>query len=131
MNAIKQEDFLGCAVACVAFILKIKYKNARELFKGGEKKAQTLGFYCKEIVEVLNRAGHNYQYKYIKPKARSKVCKQGSIVFIKRSKKYIYGHYLVRSEKKWMDSWINLPDESIKAGFRKRLPGKAIYAVLQ
>ncbi|MEK7160371.1 MAG: cysteine peptidase family C39 domain-containing protein [Patescibacteria group bacterium] len=131
MKPTRQEDAFGCAVACVAFVLNIKYKYATELFKNGKKKARSSGFYCKEIVEVFKNTGFKYQYKYIKPKIRNKIYQQNAIVFIKKSKKYHYGHYLVRFENKWMDSWINFPDKKIKAGFRKRLPGKAIYAIFQ
>lgn len=130
--SIRQEDDFGCAVACIAFVLNIKYKDAIKLFKNGEKRTKEIpNFYCREIVKILNDAGLNYQHKIIKPKIRNKIYKQNSIVFIKKSKKYHFGHYLVRFENNWMDSWINFPNESIKAGFRKRLPGKAIYAILK
>ncbi len=130
MKSIKQEDSLGCAIACVASVLKIEYKDAIRLFINGKKRAKEIpNFYCREIVMILNNAGLNYQYKYIKPEIRNKIYQQNSIVFIKRSKKYSYGHYLVRFKNKWVDSWINFPNESIKAGFRKRLPGKALYVI--
>jgi len=32
MEPIRQEDGLGCAVACVAFVLKIPYQQALTLF---------------------------------------------------------------------------------------------------
>lgn len=131
MKLVKQEDRFGCAVACVAFVMNIKYKNARKLFKNGEKRAKNSGFYCREIIVILRNAGLNYRYKYIKPEIRRQIYKLNTIAFIKRSKKYCYGHYLVKRENKWMDPWINLPDKNIKAGFRKRLPGKAIYAIFQ
>ncbi len=132
MKPTRQEDNFGCAVACMAFVLNIKYKDAIKLFKNGEKRVKSIpNFYCREIVEILNNAGFNYQYKYIKPKIRNKIYKQNTIVFIKKSKKYHYGHYLVRYNNRWMDSWINFPDDKIKAGFRKRLPGKTIYIIFQ
>jgi len=60
----------------------------------------------------------------------------GVIVFIKRSVRYPAGHYLARMNGQWMDPWINFPnDQNIKniknatSGFRKKLPGKPIYAL--
>lgn len=40
-----------------------------------------------------------------------------------------FGHYLIRFNNQWIDPWINLPNKNIKAGFRKRLPGKPIYGI--
>lgn len=130
MQPVKQEDSFGCAVACVAFVLNVKYGKAIELFINGKERAKDLpDFYCREIVKVLKNTGLDYQHKYVKTKIRKKIYAENSIVFIKRSKKYRYGHYLVRYRNMWMDSWINLPDRKIKAGFRKRLPGKALYVI--
>ncbi len=130
---VKQEDQLGCGVACVSFILDISYLEALCLFKKGELRAKRLGFYCKDIIEAFNNIGIRYTYKYIKQRIRSKIYKKGTIVFIKKSKKYPSGHYLCRAQDVWMDPWINFRlDKDIlkaKAGFRKRLPGKPIYAI--
>ena len=127
MKPIKQADPFGCGIACVAFVLTINYKSALKLFVDGEKRAKEEGFYCKEIAITLNHLG--LKYKYLKKGLRKNVYRPNTIVFLKRSKKYPYGHYLVRFNNKWMDSWINLPDKNIKAGFRKRLPGKPIYTI--
>ena len=129
MNPIQQEDLFGCGVACVAFILNIEYFKAKGLFKKGKYKARNSGFYCREIVDVLKRTRPNCTYKYIKPKIKNKIYQDSAIVFIKKSKNYPFGHYLVRDKNGWMDPWINFPDENIRAGFRKRLPGKAIYVI--
>ena len=75
-----------------------------------------------------------YEYRYIKPKIRKLIYRPGTIIFIARSKKYPAGHYLAMgSGKGWMDPWINFPSElkSSRAGFRKKLPGRPIYAVLR
>ena len=129
MNPIKQENPLGCAVACVAFILEINYQNALKFFDNGEVKADDIGFFCREIVMVLDKAGLKYNYKYLKDRIRREIYKQNTIVFIKRSDKYPAGHYLCRSNDKWMDPWINFPNKKIRVGFRKRLPGKPIYLI--
>lgn len=131
MKAIKQEDRLGCAVACVAFILGIEYQQALRMFENGLIKVNTTGFFCRDIVNVLVKEKLNYRYSYVKPKFKRKIYKQGTIVFVRKPITYKHGHYLVRSEKLWMDSWINYPDKNIKAGFRKRLPGKPTYVIFQ
>ena len=132
---IVQEHLLGCAIACTAFILGSNYKSTIKFFKNGKKRARNLGFYCKEIVEVLNNSKGNFEYRYIKDKMKRKIYQDNTIVFIKRSKQYPVGHYLCRFKGFWMDPWINSPkNKNIKeaiAGFRKRLPGKVIYAIFQ
>ena len=67
---------------------------------------------------------------------RKKIYSPGVIVFIARSKQYPNGHFLSRVEKGWMDPWINFSKVNLmsmseaKAGIRKRLPGRPIYAIL-
>ena len=129
MKLIKQENPFGCAVACVASVLGIDYQEVLNLFSGGRNKAKTTGFYCKEIVEVLENEGLRYEYKYIKPKVRKKIYQHRVIIFLRRSKKYPEGHYLCRIGKRWMDPWFNFPAEKREAGFRKRLPEKPIYLI--
>lgn len=129
MKPIVQEDSFGCGVACVANILDITYLEALELFEDGQLKASTIGFYCKDILRVFEYKNIKYEYKYIKPKLKKKIYKDKVIVFLKRSKKYPAGHYLCRINNKWLDSWINFPNENKKSGFRKRLPGKSIYLI--
>jgi hypothetical protein len=126
-----QEDPLGCAVACTAFALSISYKSALRLFKDGEKRVKNYpDFYCKEIVQILRQSDPSYIHRYISKKLRQKIYKPGTIVFLRRSKRYPVGHYLCRDKKGWMDPWINTPLDNRKAGFRKRLPGKPIYVIL-
>jgi len=128
---IKQKDDYGCGAACVAALLNITYRQALKLFNDGNLKAKTKGFSCKEICLVLNKFGKNYEYKYVKPRLKNRIYKEGTIVFIKRSKKYPANHYLLRTGKSWLDPWINLNRnkniKNAKAGLRKRLPNKAIY----
>lgn len=129
MKPIKQEDQLGCAVACVAFTLNVSYKNSLMLVRQGKRKAKNTGFLCKDIVKTLRKWGLNYKYNYIKDKIKNKIYQSGTIVFLRRSKKYPAGHYVCRVNKKWMDPWINFPDTKIEAGFRKKLPEKPIYLI--
>lgn len=129
MKLIAQEDHLGCGAACVAAVLGVSYQESLDLFKNGQKKAVEVGFLCKELVIALKKKGLEYEYRYIKGKLRKKISKQGTVVFLKRSKKYPSGHYLCRAENMWMDPWINFPDEDRKSGFRKRQPEKPIYVI--
>lgn len=119
MRLVKQEDPFGCGVTCIAFILKINYHQALTLFKDGKIRAKEKpNFYCREMVMILNHSGLKYQYKYLKKRLLKKIYQPNTIVFIKRSKKYPFGHYLIRANRQWMDPL---------AGFRTKLPGKPIY----
>ena len=129
MKPIKQEDPFGCAVACVASVLGIGYQEALNIFRYGNKKAKTTGFYCKEIVKVLENKGLKYEYSYIKSKIKKKIYQDNTIVFLRRSHRYPEGHFLCRKGNFWMDSWVNFPTKVKKAGFRKRLPEKPIYVI--
>lgn len=134
-TAITQQDRFGCGVASVASLLGMDYKKAQSLFADGEHKAATSGFLCKEVVDALSRAGKHYQYRYVSVSVHPRIYEDGTIVFIRRSKKYPVGHYLCRINGQWMDSWINQQEnQDIKeaaSGFRKRLPGTPIYALLE
>lgn len=130
---ITQKDGMGCGAACLAFILNCSYRKALRLLRSSGEAANTRGFFCRDLVAALQRAGLTYQYQYIKANKRNQIYKNGMIVFIKRSKRYPVGHYLCRYQNQWIDLWVNFPkDQNIKnakAGFRKRLPGRPIYAI--
>lgn len=127
---VKQEHALGCAVACVAFILDLSYLKALLMFNNGETRVKRVAnFYCPEITNILNNHNKKYSWTKITPANIDLVYKNFSIVFIKRSKVYHYGHFLVRYKKKWMDPWINLPDKNIKAGLRSNLPNIPTYII--
>lgn len=126
-KSVTQEDPMGCSIACVAFILGINYKQSKKYFKGLGSPVKS-GYWCKDVVKALSRAGLSYDYKYIKRKIDFK---EDTIVFIKRTKRYPIGHYLVKAKSGWMDPWINLHSsiKNAKSGFRKRLPSRGIYVV--
>ena len=90
MKSIKQEDNLGCSIACVAFICKTNYNTAKKKYFKNLGNAKKTGFYCTDIVKALSRANKKYNYRYIK---RKKKFIKNTIVFIKRSKKYSVGHF--------------------------------------
>jgi hypothetical protein len=130
MKPVKQEDGLGCAVACVAFLLEVPYSTALDLFEDGKIRVkEKANFYCPEIVQILNHYNHNYTWEKLTTKNMDLIDKNYSIVFIKRSKKYPYGHFLCSHYDKWMDPWLNLPDNKIEAGFRNELPGEPTYVI--
>ncbi len=132
MYPIVQKDPFGCGIACVAFVSNRDYTNVASLFK--KSQAQSRGFSCRELQTCLSKFGLRYSYKYIKSKLMNHIYADLVIVFIKRSTRYPSGHYLVRLQGRWMDPWINICKNSnvefAKSGFRKRLPGKPIYALI-
>ena len=134
MKSITQKHPFSCGVACTAFVNKTTYESILKFFTNGLDNAKTVGFLCKDIIKALNKAGLNYQYKFINSPMKRKIYHNGTIVFIKRNKTYPVGHYLVRKNSYWMDPWINFSRNKdikfAKSGFRKRLPGHPIYAIL-
>jgi hypothetical protein len=131
MKAITQKHDFGCGIASVAFVSQVPYEQVVNYL--GIEQAKTSGFTCKELVKALEHFGLSYDYKYIKPRLRNSIYSNGVIVFIKRSKRYPYGHYITYYNGQWADSWINLPKDNnlsnAMSGFRKRLPGKPIYMI--
>lgn len=128
---VTQKNSLGCGVASVAYVLEIAYEDAMLYFDSDKVKRS--GCYCKDLLGVLKQNRVNCCHRYLKGYLKKKIYKSRTIVFIKKSKRYPAGHYLVRTNDGWHDSWINFPkDKNIKnakSGIRKRLPGKAIYAI--
>lgn len=133
-NVVVQEHELGCGLACVAFVVVKSYQEVLNI-TGNPSKATQSGYYCKELIGLLHKFKYTYEVKYIKPHIKKLIYTNDTIVFIKRSLRYPFGHYLVYHNGLWMDPWINFPKnnriEKAKAGFRKRLPGKPIYALLK
>lgn len=131
-KSVTQKDGLGCGIACVAHITERSYDEVIELL--GKVKAQISGFTLKELSSLLAHLGIDNYRHFVKPKTKHLIYTEGAIVFIKRSKLYPDGHYLVRHNGLWMDSWINSPvDQNIQAassGFRQRLPGIPQYAII-
>jgi len=128
-KAVTQEEPMGCGIACAAFALNKSYKEAKELFSNPEN-SSTIGYYCENLVEALKEGGLSYIFEKISKKNDSILKNPGTIVFIERNEEYPQGHWLIQSEKGWMNSWINFPNISpAEAGFQERLPGKAEWIV--
>lgn len=130
MKPVRQEDGLGCAVTCVAFVLGVSYQDALKLFEDGKTRVKSkANFYCPEIVMILKDLDKEYSWKKLKSTTEEEIYRDYSIVFIKRSKAYPYGYFLARYKDKWIDPWINLPDRDIRAGYRDELPSEPTYIV--
>ncbi len=126
---ITQEDPMGCSIACVASLLGMSYKRAKKLFN--QEHTIKRGYYLKEITDYLNEIKLNYEYSKSTDSKRKYLKIPGSIVFIRRSKKYPHGHYLLKTRRGWMNSWVNFPESKRKAGFNKRIPGEAQGIIYQ
>src|SRR3989344_7729954 len=98
MESITQEEPMGCGIACVAVALNKNYSSTRELFDNPEY-ASTRGYYCRELVRVLNKKFRNYVSEKFNEKNKNSLNQNGMIVFIKRSKKYPLGHYLIKTSR--------------------------------
>lgn len=130
-NSITQEFDFGCAIACIAFVMELNYGQVEELV--GTEQACSTRFYVKNIREFLNDQGLSYKSKHVKKGAKIGGCGDNAIVLIRPSKRYPSGHYLVSNCGEWMDPWINMhKNQGIKkaeSGYRKRLPGQAMYLI--
>lgn len=127
MKPVRQEDGLGCAAACVAFVLSISYYEAVDLFEEGRTRVkEKANFYCPEIVHILNSNGQSYSWKKL---TKNQAFDDLSIVFTKRCTTHPYGHFLARYNHQWMDPWINLPNKNIEAGFTNMLPSQPTYLI--
>jgi len=131
MKSITQEEPMGCGIACVAIVLNKSYQSTKKLFDN-QKYASTRGYYCREIIKTLNKKREVYTFSKVNVKNKNLLKKEGIIVFIERSKKYPFGHYLTKTKKGWMNPWINFPNIApAKSGFQKILPGKAQWIIYQ
>ncbi|MGE5042049.1 MAG: hypothetical protein ACM3IJ_04045 [Candidatus Levyibacteriota bacterium] len=127
MEKVTQKHRLGCAVACTAAILGIKYQEALSLFPNGKERAKTEGFYCKDIIQALHSSGKEYKTKYVRGEIEAPL---NSIIYVKKSPHYPAGHYLAYGKEGFMDPWMNFPYYPRLSGFRKVLPDTAQYVVL-
>jgi hypothetical protein len=129
-RAICQEHPLGCAVACVAARCAMTYRQALSHFNE-PKNAWTRGFYCSEVIAALERAGKNYRSEAFDPIRHASALKRdGTILFLGASDRYPAGHYILRTDRGWMNPWINFPRMlPARAGFQTRPPGIPSYVL--
>ena len=132
MNLVKQEESMGCGIACVASRIGISYQETRKLFAHPER-SSTKGYYCKDLVEVLASRGLKYKFKKVKESNDEIINRVGSIVFAKRGKKYPEGHWLLKTENGWMNSWHNWPGkiEDAISGYNQEFPGTLEWVVYE
>ncbi|PLS80689.1 hypothetical protein CYG49_04475 [Candidatus Saccharibacteria bacterium] len=133
MKYIRQEDEMGCGVACVANLLGTSYNEALQLFEFPEN-AKTKGFACKYIILALKRAGTEAKLRHISARKPRPKFLPGTIVFLVKSERYPSQHYVLKAQEGWIDPWVNLVTNKditqAEAGIRKRLPGKPYYAIV-
>ena len=129
MKLIVQEAPAGCVIACSASLAGLSYKKMRKYFDDGEMEEKTSGFYNRDIISALEKINIRAKAYSIKKWGNQKI-KTGFIVFIGRSSQYPAGHYLLKTKRGWINSWINYPDiNPAKAGFQKTLPGKIKWII--
>ncbi len=132
-KSITQEFDYGCGVACFAFACDISYQQA--VTKLGREQSVAHGWRPSDLVKALNDYGHMYKNHYVRKKEfYPQHYPEGTIVLIERSETYPVGHYLIKHHDQWMDPWITMPTDSklsnARSGFRKKLPGKVMYALI-
>ncbi|HLD04015.1 MAG TPA: cysteine peptidase family C39 domain-containing protein [Candidatus Dojkabacteria bacterium] len=129
-NPIRQENLAGCGLACVAFIVHKNYQVLVPLIKQEQIDLDYKGMFCRDIIKLLEQFGITAKLRYLRLQTDPLLSKEWVIAYVNRTAKYTAGHYLVRYQGKWMDSWINYPEIiKIRAGFRKKLPGKVNYVI--
>lgn len=128
MKLITQESPMGCAVAATASFLGLSYNSTLKFFDNGQVRHSVYGFFAYDIVKVLKK--RNIIAKSYNIKNKGIKFKIGDIVFSRDELNDPFGHYLLMTPKGWMDSWRNFPSiNPAKAGYRKKLPGKALWVV--
>lgn len=132
MVYVAQKHNLGCAVASVANKLGISYESALTLFDQPSN-AWGRGFYCRDIVSALHKRGINTKVCHRKS-INSQLLPFGTIVYVRRCASLPAGHYLIKGEMGWIDSWINISNrfdiKNAKVGIRQKLPSEIQYAVV-
>lgn len=130
-QSVTQKLDYGCGVACFAYICNLTFEQAVD-FLGKEYSVQH-GWRPSDLVSALSHYGFSYKNHYVRKK-QDLVFPKGTIVLIERSADYPVGHYLVLDDDQWMDPWINMPKNNklkdAESGFRSKLPGNAMYALM-
>lgn len=129
LKTVVQEHSMGCSIACIACVAGIKYSK---VLKMASHRLINGYCFCIDIVKILKKLGFIYDYTKVTPKTKKYLEREGTIVFIKRSAKYPLGHFLAKTNKGWMDPWINYPIIApARAGFNNKLPGKPQWVVFR
>jgi len=137
-SAVVQKHPWGCGVACVAYVLQIPYNQALTLFDKYEDSIP--GYYCPDIEDALVRGGLMYEWYQFQPEVSGEGpsfsvsienLPYDSIVFTRPGKKYVGGHWLVKTPNGWMNPWSNFPStiEDAQSGFTE-LPDLITWVVI-
>ncbi|HRF53390.1 MAG TPA: hypothetical protein PK027_02880 [Aquimonas sp.] len=124
---IKQEDEWGCGAACVASLLGISYREAKNLVeevKGSSVNAPPHGLELHHLALALWK-------KRVKVVAdwNPKEIPHGTIVCISGDAPYDGDHYMLKTPFGWMDPWYNIGTLPRKANFRQSYPGGTEFLV--
>lgn len=128
---VTQKDDWGCGAACVASLLAISYYEARkrlEQRKGAGINEASKGLEPSPIAHVLRDAGYEVTKQY---KASS--WSLGTIVLLtwEFGRYKDSGHYMLLTERGWMDPWYNLNKRPRISQYRPVLPkNTAVKAAL-
>jgi len=95
MKQTVQEHASGCGIAVTAQVANISCNKALRLFYNGTFRAELRGFYCREIVRALRKVNLDYDFFYLTNKTKRKVYTNNAIVYIKKSRRYPQGHYIL------------------------------------
>ena len=108
---VGQEGRMGCGLACVASVLRISYKRANRLAAtvGVRGNDRWPGYWPRALQALLDYAGQPYARSKFGATSEAERHRQamalprGSIVFVRDTGDYRWGHYLVRMPGGWMD----------------------------
>lgn len=121
---------MGCGIAAIASIVNDSYDNVLSKCKNPKDSEET-GFYMPELKRILKLYNKDYSFRKYSSRYKNKL-KIGTIIFISKSKKYPYGHYLSKIEESgWMNPWINCPIISeLEAGIDRSISENQIEYIL-
>lgn len=127
---VVQLDEWGCGVACIASLLGISYEDAYWLArreKGDSIAGGVPGLELHHIAMILQEGGIHVVADW----QESEDFPVGTILFVEGPEPYDGGHYILRTQKGWMDPWANIrkPDEPRKSKLIKSYPVGAKFSV--
>ncbi len=130
-QSVTQKLDYGCGIACLAYVCGMTFEQAVKFL--GKEYSVKHGWRPSDLANALNRYGFSYKNTYVRKK-HDLGFPNYTIVLIERSGLYPVGHYLVLYENQWMDPWINMHENNMiqgaKSGYRTKLPGQAMYAII-
>jgi hypothetical protein len=118
---VPQEDEHGCGIACVASILGVDYGVARAWLGGRpSKKGLFASTLCKVVERQKRRVGQQVRYQRRSWKTVERwALKVGTLAMVRA-----HDHFIVWTNKGWMDPWSNNWRCPPKATYRRKSAGK-------